>query len=94
MRSLSQYYGNVRSDTIHRFRVGAVVELMREHGLSASAFASSIGVTRQAVGSYLGGVTAPQFATVLKMVERFDKPIDFFVESHTAPIESQERTTG
>lgn len=63
-----------------RFRPTSVVELMESSGLSASALARAVGVSRQAVWAYSAGVSMPQFATVLRMAEVFDKPLDFFVE--------------
>ncbi len=56
------------------------MELMESAGLSASALGRAVGVSRQAVWAYSAGVSMPQFATVLRMAEVFDKPLDFFVE--------------
>ena len=71
-----------------RFRAAAIAELIAGSGLSHSAFARRIGVSRSLVAAWLSGVVRPQVSTVCRLCAAFNVPISFFFDSEAGAAES------
>jgi len=81
-------------DVQARFRPDAIRELLERDGLSLSAFARRLGISRQRAHAWLGGTISPQFPMVLRMCAEFGVDPLFFAEGVPEPEPAGKATEG
>lgn len=79
-----------------RVRRERIAELVRERGLSLSAFGRAIGRTRQGAAAVLSGQFDPQITTLCRIADLFGLPVCAFFEGappceHTRPKVGRKR---